>query len=248
MERKYKNLKLPHKRFINIIYIFLIKISISKAECDVDRPFKRSGSCSSNICQENEDNCLIDNSIIKTQWLNNIFIFNDKNYRYGSIAINDNEDLIIEYSYYKTRLFFGLKKNGDYYFNDKPTKIIEIEEEESFSRFYSNLIFVTDNINQKEYLFSTSFGDSITELYDIEDFSYIIKNTTKYIGREIFSFKSTLSELKFNDSHKEYLISYLYYIPEDGNIVFRNYVLNKFSFSKFELNPLNTNKDVCNLD
>ena len=30
---------------------------------------------------------------------------------------------------------------------------------------------MTDNINQKEYLFSTSFGDSITELYDIEDFS-----------------------------------------------------------------------------
>ena len=245
MENNFKIQKRVNIKFINnIIYIFFIKISISKAECDISQPFKRGEYCSPNVCEENEDNCLIDNSIIKTQWLNNIFIFNDKNYRYGSIVINDNGDLIIEYSYSKTRIFFGLKKNGDYYFNDKPTKIIDIEDEENFSRSHSRLMFVTNNYNQKQYLFSTGFSNSITELYDMEDFSYIIQNTTKFIGREIFSYKSTLSELKFNDSYKEYLISYLYEIPEEGNNVFRNYVLNKFSFSNFELNPLDTNKDV----
>ena len=244
MEKNFKIPKKANKKFINIVYIFLIKISISSAECDINHPFKRGESCSSNVCEENEDNCFIDNSIIKTQSLNNIFIFNNKNYRYGSIALNDNGDLIIEYSYNKTRLFFGLKKNGDYYFNDKPNKIIEIENEENFSRFHSRLLFVTNNNNQKQYLFSTGLNNSITELYDIEDFNYIIQNTTKFIGREIFSYKSTLSELKFDDGHKEYLISYLYYVPEEGNDHYRNYVLHKFSFSKFELYPLNTTNDI----
>ena len=107
--------KIANIKFFNIIFIFLIKFAILRAECDKDNPFKRGEYCSSDFCRENEDNCFIDNSIIKTQWLNKVFIFNTKNYRYGSIAINDNGDLIIEYSYYKTRLFFGLKSNGNFF-------------------------------------------------------------------------------------------------------------------------------------
>ena len=135
---------------IYILFIITLKISIFKAECGIEEPFKREeGSCSPIICDEQEENCSIDNSIIRTQWLNNIFIFNDENYRYGSFALNENGDMIIEYSYANKRLFFGLRKNGDFYFENKPTKKMEIENEDIYIRSHSKLIFVTDNDNQK---------------------------------------------------------------------------------------------------
>ena len=141
---------LNNPTIIHILFIINLKISIFKAECGIEEPFKREGgSCSPIICDEGEENCSIDNSIIRTQWLNNIFIFNDENYRYGSFALNENGDLVIEYSYNNKRLFFGLRSNGDFYFGNKPTKKIEIENEDNYIRNHSKLIFVTDNDNQK---------------------------------------------------------------------------------------------------
>ena len=103
-------------KFIFILYFFLINIPDINAECGRDEPFKRTSddSCSSNVCGQNENGCSIDNSIIKVQWLNNIFNFDEVSYAYGSIAFNDNGDMIIEYSYDNLRLFFCLKKNGNY--------------------------------------------------------------------------------------------------------------------------------------
>ena len=59
------------------------------------------------------------------------FEFNSRFYRNGHFAFNSNGDMIIEYSYKKYRLFFGLKKSGKYFFiydeeKEIPTKEIEI--------------------------------------------------------------------------------------------------------------------------
>ena len=91
-----------------VLYILLINISVLNAECSRDEPFKRTsdGSCSSNVCLQNESGCSIDNSIIKTQWINNIFNFDEVSFAFGSIAFDDNGDMIIEYSYDSLRLFF----------------------------------------------------------------------------------------------------------------------------------------------
>ncbi len=101
-------------------------------------------------------------------------------------------------------MFFGLKKNGNYYFDDKPTKIIEIENEDNYERFHSRLIFVRDNNNQKEYLLSTGYEKSLTELYDLDTFNYIVKNTVNITGREIFSYSSSLFELKFENKLRSF--------------------------------------------
>ena len=54
--------------------------------------------------------------------------FNSKNYIGGSFAFNLNGDMIIEYSYNKYRLFYGLKQNGKSYFKEQyETAIKEIE-------------------------------------------------------------------------------------------------------------------------
>ena len=49
----------------------------------------------------------------------NILVFNSTNYRAGHSAFSSSGDLIIEYSYQKQRLFFGLKNNGKHYFKEK---------------------------------------------------------------------------------------------------------------------------------
>ena len=59
-------------------------------------------------------------------------------------------------------------------------------------------------------------------------------------GREIFSYSSSLFELKFENNVKEYLISYLYLGETD---YYRNIALNKFCFSNFEINSLNMLKE-----
>ena len=84
------------------------------------------------------------------QNLNGMIVFNaSSHYRAGNFAINKNNDMLIEYSYQDKRLFYGMKQNGRYYFNDtngdpSPTKEITIENNEDssiFQRYESKNIF-----------------------------------------------------------------------------------------------------------
>ena len=131
------------------------------------------------------DTCKTYNSFSNNECFNNIIIFNDKEYRAGHFAKNKNGDMIIEYSKDDSRLFYGLKKNGNYFFGDSPIKVIEnINNDESLSsRYESNNIFVSiqSDINkEKEYLFSISSSQSITELHDLENDNYIVRKTRKF--------------------------------------------------------------------
>ena len=47
---------------------------------------------------------------------NKIMQFNSKNYRAGHFAINNKGDMVVEYSDEHSRLFYGFKNNGRYYF------------------------------------------------------------------------------------------------------------------------------------
>ena len=65
-------------------------------------------------------------TISNSDCFNNLVFFNKKNYGFGQFAGNNNKDMIIEYSKDCSRLFYGLKKNGTYFFGDENhTKIIE---------------------------------------------------------------------------------------------------------------------------
>ena len=59
---------------------------------------------------------IIEISLYNSNILNNIFIFNSTHYRAGSFAFNSNGDMIIEYSYNNSRLFYGLKKKWKRFF------------------------------------------------------------------------------------------------------------------------------------
>ena len=72
------------------------------------------------------DNCKIGNIITNEECFNNILIFNSKTYRAGQFAKNKYGDIVIEYSSEASRLFYGLKQNGEYFFSgESHTKVIE---------------------------------------------------------------------------------------------------------------------------
>ena len=85
------------------------------------------------------------------------FEFENKEYRAGHFAMNSKGDIIVEYSYLQYRLFYGLKKDGNYYFPER-TKEIEITSDILDStiirRYESSNLFVSlknDSRKEKEY-------------------------------------------------------------------------------------------------
>ena len=79
--------------------------------------------------------------------LNNITYFDTYPFQEGHFAQNKNGDLILEYSSEKYRLFFGLKKDGNYFYdNENHYKIITIVNkynEKLSERYESNNIFIS---------------------------------------------------------------------------------------------------------
>ena len=127
-----KKIKIRKLLLINFILI-LITIKLSSSECDNrENPIllQSNGACSLLYCtkeQYNNNTCIIDNKIIKTQWLNNIIVFGEKNCRFTKIAKYLNTSMIVFSAINPgdslSPFFFGLKNNGRPLFikNDKET-------------------------------------------------------------------------------------------------------------------------------
>ena len=186
--------------------------------------------------------------------LNAIIVINpDSHYRAGNFAINKNNDMIIEYSYQDKRLFYGLKQNGRYFFNDEngnpiSTKEITIENEEDFNitkRYESKNIFVSlkdDVTKDKEYLFSTSSYTTVSELYDLDNLENIhnkVKTTFRFLGTEIFAFQFSLLELP-SYIEKQYILIYSTSIVNEpgGKITLKKIKFTEFNFTNCEISDI----------
>ena len=178
-----------------------------------------------------------------------ILEFDAFGYRAGHFAFDSRGDMIIEYSRNHHRLFFGLKKDGNVFFEDddhnlSPTKEFLIgENENTCKRYESENMFVTNNVNGEEYLFTLGTSESFTELHDIDNDRFIYKSTGSFLGNEeIFSFRFPLLNITRENGNKEYVVAFLCQADQ-------KYKLKKFSFSSFTLdnNNLQTNPDQYHL-
>ena len=182
------------------------------------------------------NSCKDNNTITNTECFNNLIKFDDKTYRAGHHAINKNGDMIIEYSAQDSRLFYGLKENGEYFFGDNtPTKVIEnINKDGSYDRRYEsiNLFISLENDIDKEaqYLFSTSSFQTLTELYDMKTNNYHVKSSSDFIGNVIFSFQFQMLETII-DNKNIYFLLYIYEDSGQGNLI----TIKKFGFTSFSL-------------
>ena len=146
---------------------------------------------------------------------NDVIKFDHDKWRAGHACVTDNGDLIMEFSLNpeesSKRLFYGLNKNGRYYFPGEPVyKQIDnmvcqdcASDPNHKGRFESiNLLVYLngDTTRQKPYLFSMSSFHSLAELIDITDsdnFKYYAWNSLKFfdLNRPIFSFQYSLYEI-----------------------------------------------------
>ena len=158
--------------------------------------------CAEYICKNNND-------FSNTKCFNHIIKIDSKQYRSGHFVTTKNGELIIEYSEDSTpggdRFFYRLKPDGrGYYPDDNPIKEIFIDYKVSQTiedtttkncsgRYEARNIMVNIEGDEKEYLFSTSFWYSLTELYDIESHKFWTWFTTDFFGmpenKYIFSYQ-----------------------------------------------------------
>ena len=151
--------------------------------------------CTMKYCseQEFEDNiCVKSNTIIKTQWLNNIIKFGEENGRFTKIAKYSNGDLVAFSALQPgstERYFYGLKNNGRPLFTDNgqetPFMILNIEYENNqyfdrISKYNEGEILSIKTAENKEYIINVEKGYIYTELYDFQN-KFIHKKQTHRI-------------------------------------------------------------------
>ena len=233
---KLKNLN------INLFLLFILFYFILN-ECDRNTPIKlKNDSCVLKYCTKEEygsKECILDNSIIKTQFPNNLIILGDISFRYLNFLQFSNGDMILETSSYppnNKRIFYGLKSNGRYYFkkNDSneetPFNYLVSENEEEIKFESGNSIFIMEG---KEFFLTIGRLESYTELFDFENNKIISIKTENLIGYLSYNMKPNL--LKISKEGNTYIFSTMSDIDNIPCAIILKFNLelkeSKFSFS-----------------
>ena len=258
----YVNNKLKLMK-INFYIVLYLSISIlkyincqgtlSESKISKDNKFKKLEETDLDpfgftACQENP---IISNN----KCFNNILLFEQKKYQENSFAINKNGDFLVQYNEYITynkltssRLFYGLKKNGSYFFSNKSSFSqefnITIDEEilddlDLLENQDSKNLFVSlkNDISKKnQYLFSINSYDSMVELYDLnnDNNNYIVWSFNKFfkLDDDDYSFllKYELFEIK---EKSEYFIAIIPLFEVDELLLDVSFI-KRFSFKSFD--------------
>ena len=187
----------------NFFFIILIQLLLlfpsnqeDLSECLINTPISKNGQCTNEYCTKEQFEskvCLINNTIIKTQWLNNIIFIGNSKFRYINFASYSNGDMIIETTSYPataTRMFYGLKKNGRPFFKDNqketPYYIINVtgQENKHYGKYEAASLIIKSSENGsgngKEYYFSISKLDCYGEIFDFENNKIYNRSVAKF--------------------------------------------------------------------
>ena len=184
-----------------------------------------------------------------SQCLNDILIFNNRNYSSGALSINNKGDLFLQLfseddNY---RLFYGLRSNGRYYFtNESPIcecKInnMDIQKHEGDIDKSKNLFISLNQQNNgdKQYLLSINSYGTIVELYDLD-----LNNNNAYSTKQYFDSSEPYYFSKFFlfDFKKQntYLLIYAPIFADNSTIFLNDFRINSFNINHFysvELTP-----------
>ena len=197
--------------------------------------------------------CKKNSSLLNTNCFNNIKLFNSKKYRAGHFASNKKGDLIIEFSEddgdsCSSRLFYGLKSDGRYFFNEEKAiyefningaKVSEQNSDYYYARYESKNLFVSlESDDNNEYLFSVSSFNSLAELHNLtntgnEHITWTTKNFFNFVEEHIHSFEYSLFQIK-NES--AYVVAFIPKTPNLSDDKGDTFKIIKFKFQSFDTN------------
>ena len=228
--------------FLDIIFFFLQKIILyfslflflpqkcKGLTCDKARPILKDNACDSIYCTEEEfisTTCIINNDIIKTQWLTNIIEISDIYNRFIHPFLTSNNDLIIQTTSTLgtgDRKYYGLTNEGRYFF---------IDENGEETPYYS--IGVTNNgqpvykyegaaaaiqiaNDDKNYFLSIGTDDAYAEIIDYKNNNVYIKLSSSFYYVTIVSEVSSIFLMtKYptdSEQKKYYILSFITYLND----------------------------------
>ena len=221
------------KRFFisTLVYLsFLFHLSKSNDfSCNKTHPILKNDECLSIYCSEEEFNssiCIINNEIIKTQWLTNIMAISGTDYRHIHPFLTSKEDLIIQTTSLlgtSERNFYGITREGRYYFTDSEEKespyfsinAMKTDSIENIYKYDGTAFAVQLEYDENDYFFSIGTYGACAELID-----YKSKTITRILSENFYyvtivSEKSSTFLMKKlphdNDKKKYYIISFITY-------------------------------------
>jgi len=231
--------------FSILIFFILIIIKNFINSCSIEKPILlKNNSCVAQYCTEEQfknEECKIDNEIIKIQWLNNIICIGEKSFRFINFGLYSNGDIILEITSSPgstKRIFYGLKQNGRIFFSNYNSYNFSMEVKNQITldenRKYDNKIFVVKindiNYDNKEYLVSVGNSDQYIELYDFEE-------------NEIYQILAN----DYLESKTENIGTSFNYILDNNNIILFGFLGSVSEINYFHLKLLNfTSKNIDN--
>ena len=199
-----------------ILFLKLIDYCLF-GECDRNSPFLFNDVCVQSCEKENINSklCIIDNKIIKSQYLNNIIYFKEDNLMYFNIEVSENNNLYYEVSSYpatNSRYFYILNHEGYGLLNrENPLYYIEINDPSTLGRYESNIFsfHLLSSTDDREYLISISKGDQLMEIYDFYLNKFYFKQTKEVFPEILYIFTIVGTHLKLKNNKNTYIIGLL---------------------------------------
>ena len=200
--------------FFNIT-IFLLKIKqLLLDDCPYDKPLLYGSKCYDLCSTYNfQHGCAPNNTLIITQWLNNIMPVSDAKYIYPDIVLMLNGDLIIGSNNpsIMNRQFFGIKKNGRPYFknqlDDKETYYYSLDVEKTKYQSYKFSVKINDIEDENEYIINIAKDNSYNlELYDFDnDYTYQQKHNNFFKNYQVYNVRASVIN-NISDFNNSYFI------------------------------------------
>jgi len=238
-----------HSLIYKLIFIFQLTLYI-KCDCNKTHPILKNNECDSIYCSPEDYNshiCIINNSIAKIQWLNNIISISELNYRYIHPFLTKNKDLIIQTTSVlgtAERRYYGLTNEGRYYFTNSkgeetPYYSIEAEgksEDELLYKFEGTATSVQFENDNNDYFLSIGNRDSFTELIDYNKNTITRKLSKEFFLEPIVSEISSIFPVKMvqndNSDHKKYyFLSFITFSKNTYHLICKIYYFNSTDIS-----------------
>ena len=210
--------------FINKLFFLFQLYKCIDINCNKSYPILKENKCVLTYCSEEQfdtSTCIINNQIIKTQWLTNIMRISDKNFRYVSPFLTENKDLIIlttSVSGTSERKYFGIANDGRYYFKnsegeESPYFSINANKENDNDIIYKyegSATAIRLANDEKDYFLNIGNQNTFTELIDYQNniISRILTNIFYYVI--IVSEKNSIFLMSTQDGEQDkkyYIIS-----------------------------------------
>ena len=211
------------KLFILFLYLFIFLILEINNQCNKETPIRKKSdnNCYNIYCTEIEfqnGDCIIDNSIIKTQWLNKLFYLGDNIINILTVIEMPNNNIFFlssKWEYEADYLYiYRLKSSGEINYNENNNNFKSLLIS-SFS--ISEFIYSTEInavgliIDNNEYIFICQFLDIECQLIEFENDKIFNEYLTTFLNfvEGIYDYSIFFTILNLNQNNN-ILLSFVY--------------------------------------